>query len=61
MINRCNFDLMMCCVVFHTCMIIEDEWNQNLEPLSDGANVTHFKRGLTFQTYIEYTQELKKL
>jgi hypothetical protein len=50
------FDLMMSCVVFHTCMIFEDEWNQNLEPLFNGANVTHLKRGLTFQKYMEDTR-----
>jgi hypothetical protein len=32
-------------------MIFEDEGDQNLEPLFIGANVTHLKRGLTFQTW----------
>jgi hypothetical protein len=37
------YDLMMCCVTLYN-MIIEDEWDQNLAPLFDEANVALQKK-----------------
>jgi hypothetical protein len=52
------FDLTMCSMIFHN-MIIEYEQDQNWEPLFDRENVTHLKKGLTFQADLECTQELQ--
>jgi hypothetical protein len=45
-------DILMACLVLHN-MIIEDEYNLNLEPSFDvGKNIT-FKRGFLFEDYVE--------
>jgi hypothetical protein len=43
-----------------TCQVVENERDNNLEPLFDQAfNVEQWRHGLTFQTFMEGTKELK--
>jgi hypothetical protein len=48
-------------VILHN-LIIEDESNCNLEPLFDvGSNVSHLKRGLSFEEYCQGTTQIENV
>lgn len=39
--------------IYYTSLIVEDETEQNVKPLLNGANVDHLRKGSTLQAYMK--------
>jgi hypothetical protein len=51
-------DILMACLVLHN-MTIKGEYNLNLEPSFDAKENITFRRGLSFEDYVESTIQIE--